>query len=106
MGKTLRAALLSGVASFAACTAAAAADAPAPDGGNRVEEIVVTARRQEENLQRTPVAVTATTGATLERQQINRVDQLQNIAPGLVIQPAVAQPGSAAFSLRGQSSPD
>ena len=38
--------------------------------------------------------------------QISRVDQLQNIAPGLVIQPAVAQPGSAAFSLRGQSSPD
>ena len=43
----------------------------------------------------TPVAVTATSGAKLERAQINRVDQLQNIAPGLVIQPAVAQPGSA-----------
>ncbi|HEY0649172.1 TonB-dependent receptor [Phenylobacterium sp.] len=86
--------------------ASAAVAAEEQAGVAQVEEIVVTARRTEESLQRTPVAVTATTGAALERAQITRVDQLQNIAPGLVIQPAVAQPGSAAFSLRGQSSPD
>ncbi|HEV2530447.1 TonB-dependent receptor [Phenylobacterium sp.] len=109
MGKTLTAALLAGVASIASTAAnaatAAAADGPSA-GQTQVEQIVVTARRQEENLQRTPVAVTATTGASLDRAQITRVDQLQNIAPGLVVQPAVAQPGSAAFSLRGQASPD
>jgi iron complex outermembrane receptor protein len=96
--------LLAGAAFSVLATTAAAAEAP--EALTQVEEIVVTARRTEESLQRTPVAVTATTGATLERAQINRVDQLQNIAPGLVIQPAVAQPGSAAFSMRGQSSPD
>jgi iron complex outermembrane recepter protein len=102
MQMSRRAGLLIGVAIASIATAAQAQD----DQTAQVEEIVVTARRTEENLQRTPVAVTATTGAALERAQINRVDQLQNIAPGLVIQPAVAQPGSAAFALRGQSSPD
>lgn len=96
--------LLAGVALSAIAPAAVAAEEEA--GIAQVEEIVVTARRTEESLQRTPVAVTATTGASLERAQISRVDQLQNIAPGLVIQPAVAQPGSAAFAMRGQSSPD
>jgi iron complex outermembrane receptor protein len=95
--------LLCGAAISVTGGAALAADAA---NTAQIEEIVVTARRTEENLQRTPVAVTATTGAMLERAQITRVDQLQNIAPGLVVQPAVAQPGSAAFSLRGQSSPD
>jgi iron complex outermembrane receptor protein len=95
--------LFCGVAVAAITTTAHAAEDP---DSAQLEEIVVTARRTEENLQRTPVAVTATSGAALERAQISRVDQLQNIAPGLVIQPAVAQPGSAAFALRGQSSPD
>src|SRR3546814_18906661 len=35
----------------------------------RVEEIIVTARRTEENLQTTPVAVTAISAAGLERAQ-------------------------------------
>ena len=96
--------LFAGVAFSALAATAAAAQEQAAYA--QVEEIVVTARRTEESLQRTPVAVTATTGASLERAQISRVDQLQNIAPGLVIQPAVAQPGSASFSMRGQSSPD
>src|SRR5687768_9194154 len=95
--------LFCGVAVAAITTTAHAAEDP---DSAQLEEIVVTARRTEENLQRTPVAVTATSGAALERAQISRVDQLQNIAPGLVIQPAVAQPGSASFSMRGQSSPD
>lgn len=68
-----------------------------------IEDIVVTARRSNESLQTTPVAVTAVTSIALERAQINDVSQLQNIAPGLVVFPATAQPGSAQFSLRGQS---
>lgn len=95
--------LLCSAAFAALASTAQAADA---EPSVEVESVVVTARRTEENLQSTPVAVSATSGESLERAQITRVDQLQNIAPGLVIQPAVAQPGSAAFSLRGQSSPD
>ena len=74
--------------------------------GAAIEEVVVTARRTEENLQTTPVAVTAKTGEALLKAQVNTVDQLQSVAPGLIIQPATAQPGSASFALRGQSSPD
>ena len=93
---------------LAFATAAHAQSETAPDvaRANTIGEIVVTARRVSENLQTTPVAVTATTGEMLTRAQVNTVDQLQSIAPGLVIQPAVAQPGSASFALRGQSSPD
>jgi iron complex outermembrane receptor protein len=83
----------------ATCAAAQSLD-------NAIEEVVVTARRTAENLQTTPVAVTATTGEMLAKAQVSTVDQLQSIAPGLIIQPATAQPGSASFALRGQSSPD
>jgi iron complex outermembrane receptor protein len=94
-------------ASLLALAMAEAAHAQAPEArGGMIEEVVVTARRTEENLQTTPVAVTAATGEALLKAQVNTVDQLQNVAPGLIIQPATAQPGSASFALRGQSSPD
>jgi iron complex outermembrane receptor protein len=72
----------------------------------QIDMIVVTARKTSENLQTTPVAVTAVSDIALDRAQINNVNQLQNIAPGLVVFPAVAQPGSAQFSLRGQGQND
>jgi len=43
---------------------------PSVPGANRLEEIVVTARRREENLQSTPVSVTAFTAASLEQRGI------------------------------------
>ena len=78
---------------------------PTEDSG-QIGDIVVTARKTSENLQTTPVAVTAVTDVALDKAQISNVNQLQNIAPGLVVYPAVAQPGSAQFSLRGQGQND
>ncbi|MGQ9427355.1 TonB-dependent receptor [Gilvimarinus sp. F26214L] len=48
-----------------------------------LEEIVVTARKVEENLQETPVAVSAFTGEALARRQINSTDDLDAITPNL-----------------------
>ncbi|WP_417320655.1 TonB-dependent receptor [Emcibacter sp.] len=48
-----------------------------------LEEITVTARRREENLQDIPVAVTALTADALERQQIFETTDLDNVAPNL-----------------------
>lgn len=60
-----------------------AAAPEAPSGG--LEEIVVTARRTEENIQRTPVAVTALGAETIRNQQIVDVSGLQRSAPSLSI---------------------
>src|SRR3546814_3809168 len=70
----------------------------------RVEEIIVTARRTEENLQTTPVAVTAISAAGLERAQINDVVAVQRAAPNLTITSGTpAASGFAIISMRGQA---
>jgi iron complex outermembrane receptor protein len=66
--------------------AATAQDTAAPARPNRVEileSIVVTARRREEPLQDTPIAVTALSAAALERQQILATTDLDKVAPNL-----------------------
>jgi iron complex outermembrane receptor protein len=47
------------------------------------ETIVVTARRREESLQDTPVAITVLTADSLERQQVGGTTELSNVAPNL-----------------------
>jgi iron complex outermembrane receptor protein len=61
-------------------SSAHAQEAPAASG---LEEIVVTARRREESLQDTPVAISAFTGAALERQQIFSTQDLDRVTPNL-----------------------
>ena len=51
--------------------------------GETLEAIVVTARRRQESLQDTPVAVTAISGAALERQQVVGTTDLDKIAPNI-----------------------
>jgi iron complex outermembrane recepter protein len=48
-----------------------------------IESIVITARRREESLQDTPVAVTALSAAALERQQIVSTTDLDKVAPNI-----------------------
>ena len=68
-------------------TTAVAQDTPAPqpqaEEATTLEQIVITARRREESLQDTPVAVTALSAAALERQQIVGTTDLDKIAPNL-----------------------
>ena len=67
----------------------------------QVEEVIVTARRVQEDLQTTPVAVTAITGQALERQQITNVETLQYSVPNLTVTPLLGGTGSA-ITIRGQ----
>jgi iron complex outermembrane receptor protein len=65
---------------------AASAQTPSPSpesDAESLESIVVTARRREESLQDTPLAVTALSAAALERQQIVGTTDLDKIAPNL-----------------------
>lgn len=50
---------------------------------NRVEEIVVSARRREELLEDTPVAVTVLGESNLRESGITRINQIQNLVPNM-----------------------
>jgi hypothetical protein len=54
-----------------------------------LQEIVVTARKHDETLQKVPLSVTAVTGAQLKLQSITTVFDLQQV-PSLFVQPANA----------------
>lgn len=107
----LSATAVSGIMSMASAMAQEAAPAAEQSGtsaGARtgLEDIIVTARRTSENLQRVPVAASVLTAESLDRQQIRRATDLQFSAPSLVITPDPLGGSSApVFQLRGQTSP-
>jgi iron complex outermembrane receptor protein len=71
-----------------------------------LEEIVVTARKREENLQDAPVAVSAFSAKTLERNRLVRIDDLQQTVPTLLVTKTPGWIGAANVSLRGISTSD
>jgi iron complex outermembrane recepter protein len=87
---------------------APAAPAAAEDD-SALGEIIVTARKANENLQTTPVAVTAITTEALEVKQILQASDIQRVAPGLTFAGAGTGPASIlTFAIRGnaQNSPN
>lgn len=56
----------------------------APTEGGDLAEIVVTARRVEENLQSVPIAITAVTSETLAKRDIKDISSLVSSVPGLM----------------------
>jgi iron complex outermembrane receptor protein len=78
---------------------AAVAGASAPPAA--LGEIVVTARRREENLQNTPVAITAISSETLEKRNIVNLAQLSRAAPNLTIYQTSGSLGAAGLFMRG-----
>lgn len=70
-----------------------------------LDEIVVTARRRAENLQDTPISVTALSGEALDAMNVQDLQRISNFAPGLQIS---SLPGSAgvSVSIRGISASD
>ncbi len=70
----------------------------------RLEEITVTARKVEENLQDTPISITAITGAALEDRQVFRTDMLDQLVPNLQFAnnaPLAGNNASSAVFIRG-----
>ena len=65
--------------------------ATASEGG--IEEVIVSARRREESIQTTPVAVTAITTSQLDAAAVGNIGALQGAAPNLLI---TQQPWGAA----------
>lgn len=67
----------------------------------QLEEIIVTARRQEESLQQTPVAVTALSGKLLDQLNVQDVTKLGQLAPNLVIVQQTSSLNAASIFIRG-----
>ncbi|MBP1689047.1 MAG: TonB-dependent receptor [Deltaproteobacteria bacterium] len=57
--------------------------AAAPKLATEVEEITVVAQKREENIQETPLSVTALTGAALEERGVTDVYGITDVAPNV-----------------------
>jgi iron complex outermembrane recepter protein len=104
---TLRMLLLAAVAGGPMLIAAPAALAQEEAAGpRRVETVTVTARRIEENVQSTPVAVTAISAAQLEAAGPTNASVLQGAVPNLNIVQGRGSGSSANVFIRGVGQPD
>jgi len=99
MGRSTRAVLLcaSAIAGFWAGQAMAAAPSPP---ANTIEQLIVTAEKREESAQNVPIALTALSGAALERQGVIGFENLSTRVPSLRFGPGVTG-GENVITLRG-----
>lgn len=74
----------------------------APEQVDGLADIVVTAQRREETLQRTALAVSAVSGEALAKANVTDVTSLTKLVPSLIVQPATGT--SVGFYLRGVGS--
>ena len=109
-GKIIRAALIGFLATTSIAlivTPALAQDAPqdtsdaAKSGGGDGNDIIVSARRRDETLQTTPVAITAINAAAMENKASVNIGDLQGAAPNLLITQQNTGAQAANLSIRG-----
>lgn len=86
----LRSSLLYSTASLVALAGAsfatgAMAQTPAPAADTRVDEVIVTAQKREQNLQDVPIVVTVVGAQQLRDAGVRDIKDLQVLAPGLTV---------------------
>jgi len=81
-------------------TSALAAESPA-DSSVSPDEIVVTARRREESLERVPVSVSVVSADTINSQNLTGIQDIQYLTPSLNVSTNTAR-SSNNYTLRGQ----
>ncbi len=76
--------------------------APLASSAEGIEEVIVTAQFREQNLQVTPIAITAVTGDMLDARSQTNIAAVANQAPSVTLKPQGAAFGpSMAASIRG-----
>jgi iron complex outermembrane receptor protein len=93
-----------GITQFCGGASAQAVQADASRGnqnGDALAEIVVTAQKRQENLQKVPIAITAVSGEILQSRNIQQASDLPQLVPSLQQQSINNQVGSVNFSIRG-----
>jgi outer membrane receptor for ferrienterochelin and colicin len=89
------------IAAVSAAVAASANAIAAEQGADVLEEIVVTAQFREQNLQDTPIAITAVNAEMLEARSQTNIAQVAAQAPNVSLRP---QPAGAAVRASSPSS--
>lgn len=97
-------ALLAGLVLGTSAHPAAAADerSPAARDPQALEEIIVTARRREENIQDVPISITSYDGEHLRELDVFQAQDLTRLVPSLVVEGKTGRENSV-YSLRGQT---
>ncbi|WP_327194287.1 TonB-dependent receptor [Novosphingobium album (ex Hu et al. 2023)] len=91
-----------GCALSSICVAAAAQAQEMADPG-AANEIMVTARRQDERLQDVPASVTVITADTLIRTGANKAQDFAQLTPGVTIVTGTAEAGDTQIYIRGMN---
>jgi iron complex outermembrane receptor protein len=95
--------LLAGISLFALATPAFAEDQaaaqPADNGG--IQEIIVTAQKKAENIQKVPISIAAVSGETLSSMNVTTLQALQGSVPNVQIDNFANTPNNAVFTIRG-----
>ncbi|MBX7200575.1 MAG: TonB-dependent receptor [Rhodospirillaceae bacterium] len=90
-------------ATLAAAPASAQAASPQPaDAAAQLDQIVVTARRRNEDVQSVPAALSVVSGDLLERSSSVNISQISQLVPSLNY--SSANPRNTAFTVRGLGS--
>jgi iron complex outermembrane recepter protein len=76
------------------------ADGAAP---RRVDTVIVSAQRRDQDIQATPVAVTAVGEAQLEQLSVTSTQDIAKAVPNLTLNPVTANPSTFQIGLRGGS---
>ncbi len=99
MRRTMTRAALAGIPAMLCMTSAHAAAAASDEG---IEEVVITAQFREQNLQQTPIAITAVTAEMLEMRSQNNLAEIASQAPNVTLRPLGGSFGPAmGASIRG-----
>lgn len=95
--------LISSTAMAAFLGAGAPALAQATAEARQVETVIVSAQRRDQDIQATPVTVTAVTSAQLEQLSVSSTQDIAKAVPNLVLNPVTANPSTFQIGLRGGS---
>ena len=73
----------------------------AADGASEGDEIIVTARRQDERLQDVPASVTVLTADALQKTGADKAQDFAQLTPGVTIVTGTAEAGDTQINIRG-----
>jgi iron complex outermembrane recepter protein len=94
------------ISAGSAVAAATTADASAAADSGTLGEVVVTARRYAEDLQSTPLAVTAVSAATIQTQDVTNLQDLNSFVPNFKISADRATSSTINVYIRGVGQSD
>lgn len=94
---------LTGLSLLALGTSPALAQEKAPGAASEggIQEIVVTAQKKAENIQKVPISIAAVGGETLAAYNVTTLQALQGTVPNVQIDNFANTPNNAVFTIRG-----